>query len=330
MFSSPCLLLFCLLHVAVCSASFGCAVRSVSKSEVDALGVIIISRGCFERCCSKKKTPPYPSFLTSVSFVTLRNRRPTLPRAPTYRTPSEASPRRRCGQASRFVWTLARESLFFVVGEEVPEPDAGPPAGDADAPLRPLHTIAQRSRRRREEGWTVSFKSSPFYLFSKNSGTVPLSLVYVVSFVSSLLASVLSAVGFFDLFTQSLNEVVAAAKRDGRSINSYILSPLFNMCSLCIVCRLVKGALCAYVKRLRVSYNQNDETLSRSSLRYLSKANLAIAVHCSCRAPLSMIVLFDLFTQSLNEVVAAAKRDGRSVLNHLLSISSLRTVVQSL
>jgi len=26
------------------------------KSEVDALGVIIISRGCFERCCSNKKT----------------------------------------------------------------------------------------------------------------------------------------------------------------------------------------------------------------------------------------------------------------------------------
>jgi len=26
---------------------------------VDALGVITISRGCFERCCSNKKTPPY-------------------------------------------------------------------------------------------------------------------------------------------------------------------------------------------------------------------------------------------------------------------------------
>jgi len=33
-----------------------------------------------------------------------------------------------------------------------------------------------------------------------------------------------------------------------------------------------KGALCAEVIRLRVSYNQNDETLSRNSLRYLSKA----------------------------------------------------------
>jgi len=41
----------------------------------------------------------------------------------------------------------------------------------------------------------------------------------------------------------------------------------------------LKGALCAYVKRLRVSYNQNDETRSRNSLRYLSKANLTIAVH---------------------------------------------------
>jgi len=28
------------------------------KIEVDALGVIIISRGCFERCGSNKKTPP--------------------------------------------------------------------------------------------------------------------------------------------------------------------------------------------------------------------------------------------------------------------------------
>jgi len=41
----------------------------------------------------------------------------------------------------------------------------------------------------------------------------------------------------------------------------------------------VKGALCADVIRLRVSYYQNDETLSRNSLRYLSKANLSIAVN---------------------------------------------------
>ena len=69
------------------------------KSEVDELGVMTISRGCFERCCSN--TPPYHS---NLSFITLRNRRPTLLRAPTYRTPSEASPRRRCGHASRFLW----------------------------------------------------------------------------------------------------------------------------------------------------------------------------------------------------------------------------------
>ena len=71
------------------------------KREVDALGVITISRGCFERCCSNKKTPPYYSNLI---FVTLRTRRPTLLCAPAYRTPSEASPRRRCGHASRFLW----------------------------------------------------------------------------------------------------------------------------------------------------------------------------------------------------------------------------------
>ena len=39
----------------------------------------------------------------------------------------------------------------------------------------------------------------------------------------------------------------------------------------------VKGALCAQVIRLRVSYNQIDETLSRNSLMYMSKANLPIA-----------------------------------------------------
>jgi len=30
----------------------------LAKFEVDALGVITISRGCFERCGSNKKTPP--------------------------------------------------------------------------------------------------------------------------------------------------------------------------------------------------------------------------------------------------------------------------------
>ena len=68
------------------------------------MGVVTISRGCFERCCSKKKTPPYHS---NLSFVTLRDRRPTLLRASAYRTPSEASPRRRCGHASRFLRTDA-------------------------------------------------------------------------------------------------------------------------------------------------------------------------------------------------------------------------------
>jgi len=70
-----------------------------TKSEVDVLGVMTISRGYFERCCSIKKTPPYYS---NLSCVALRNRRPTLLRAPAYRMPSEASPRRRCGHASRF------------------------------------------------------------------------------------------------------------------------------------------------------------------------------------------------------------------------------------
>jgi len=37
-----------------------------------------------------------------------------------------------------------------------------------------------------------------------------------------------------------------------------------------------KGALCAYVIRLQVSYNQDDETLSQNLLSYLSKADLPI------------------------------------------------------
>jgi len=78
------------------------SIDSSTKGEVDALGVITISRGCFERCCSNKKTPPYHS---NLNFVALRTRRPTLLRAPACRTPSEASPRRRCGHASRFLWT---------------------------------------------------------------------------------------------------------------------------------------------------------------------------------------------------------------------------------
>jgi len=86
---------------------------SIIKCEVDALGVITISRGCFERCCSNKKTPPNHS---NLSFVTLRNRRPMRLRAPAHRTPSEASPRRRCGHASQFLWKDAKRTgfLYFV------------------------------------------------------------------------------------------------------------------------------------------------------------------------------------------------------------------------
>jgi len=40
---------------------------------------------------------------------------------------------------------------------------------------------------------------------------------------------------------------------------------------------LIKGALCAQVIWLRVSSNQNDETRSRNSLMYMSKASLPIA-----------------------------------------------------
>ena len=37
------------------------------------MGVITIYRGCFERCCSNNKTPPYHS---NLRFATLRTRRP--------------------------------------------------------------------------------------------------------------------------------------------------------------------------------------------------------------------------------------------------------------
>jgi len=44
---------------------------------------------------------------------------------------------------------------------------------------------------------------------------------------------------------------------------------------------------------LRVSYSQNDATLSRNSLRYPGKANLPIAVHySSCRASLRRLYLY--------------------------------------
>jgi len=81
---------------------------SLSKREVDAVGVITTSRGCFERCCSNKKTPPYHS---NLSFVTLRTRRPTLLRAAAYRTASEASTRR-CA-AMRFGFFFSGRTPFL-------------------------------------------------------------------------------------------------------------------------------------------------------------------------------------------------------------------------
>ena len=83
-----------------------CIALIYEKGEIDALGVKTIYRGCSERCCSNKKTPPYPH--SNRSVVALRNRRPTLLRASAYRTPSEASPRRRCGHASRLLWTFCQ------------------------------------------------------------------------------------------------------------------------------------------------------------------------------------------------------------------------------
>jgi len=65
------------------------------------LGVITITRVCFERSCSNKKTPRY---YANLSFSTLRTRRTTLGRAPAYYTASEASSRRRCGHASPLLW----------------------------------------------------------------------------------------------------------------------------------------------------------------------------------------------------------------------------------
>ena len=88
------------LDIFIHTGSTGSSVRRSWLSEVDALGVITVSRGCFERCCSDKKTPPYHS---NLSFVALRNRRPTLLRAPAYCTRSEASHGRRCGYASWFL-----------------------------------------------------------------------------------------------------------------------------------------------------------------------------------------------------------------------------------
>jgi len=55
--------------------------------EVDALGVSTFLVG-----------------VLSAAAATRKARRPTLLRAPAYRTPSEASPRPRCGHASWLLW----------------------------------------------------------------------------------------------------------------------------------------------------------------------------------------------------------------------------------
>jgi len=65
------------------------------------------------------------------------------------------------------------------------------------------------------------------------------------------------------------------------AINSSILSVYLSISigSTATRCGFrVKGALCAYVIRLRVSYNQNDEPLSQNSLRYLSQRQHCIHV----------------------------------------------------
>jgi len=46
----------------------GGALYEKVQLEVEVLRVIIISRGCFERCCSNKKTPPYHSNLSFARF----------------------------------------------------------------------------------------------------------------------------------------------------------------------------------------------------------------------------------------------------------------------
>jgi len=66
--------------------------------EIDALGVNTTFRECFERCCSIMNFPTYHS---NLRLATRRALRPTVFRASVYRTPSEASSRRRCGHASR-------------------------------------------------------------------------------------------------------------------------------------------------------------------------------------------------------------------------------------
>ena len=113
----------------------------INNSEVDALGVMTISHGCFERCCSNKKTPPYHS---NLSFVTLRNRRPTLLRASAYRTPSEASPRRRFAFFANtpLYWDTAAFIVDTFAQYTVPPPD--PPSLQEEKQV--THTITQQEQ----------------------------------------------------------------------------------------------------------------------------------------------------------------------------------------
>ena len=60
---------------------------------------------------------------------------------------------------------------------------------------------------------------------------------------------------------------------DIHSLSSVCRSPPLLRCSR------PQGALCASGIRFRVSYTQNDETLSRNSLRYVSEANLPMAIN---------------------------------------------------
>jgi len=87
------------IHHTILVITISCKGRGGGgQSGVDALDIITISRECFGRCCSSKKTPPCHC---NLSIVTLRSWRPTLLRAPADRTASEVSPRRLCGHASR-------------------------------------------------------------------------------------------------------------------------------------------------------------------------------------------------------------------------------------
>jgi len=48
----------------------------------------------------------------------------------------------------------------------------------------------------------------------------------------------------------------------------------------------MRGALCAEVIRIRVAYDQNDVSLSRNLLMYMTKASLLERLLSRCREPL--------------------------------------------